>query len=215
MKPNPCFLWCGLTLVTAAAGRVLYPMGPYLAGRQGYDTDWQQYETTWMVLVGICLGISVFSALVLGFILIRRIALEQVKRKTVLWEALLFTALIATTWSACLGSRQPAYQYFLDGFSAFAGGQESLPEIQRWSRDLKLPDGFVSEKEWPRSVEALEPASVSVETNGGNREISLTWGGGFFHWGLTLRGNPNGLPQRTGQEIRMIDASTYVWADSR
>jgi hypothetical protein len=80
---------------------------------------------------------------------------------------------------------------------------------------LNAPEGFVPESEWPASVSALAPSSVAVENSGGNRAVSLNWGGGFFHWGLTLQDTPGLPPDRSGQEIREIDALTYVWADSR
>lgn len=215
MRHNPRFLLCGLTLVAIATGRIVYQLGPYLAGRRGHDAISQQYEFTWMLLVGLFLGISVLSTLGLGVLLLSRVARVQTERKKNMREALALFAITATTWAVCFATSQPTYQYFLTGFKEFASEQKSLPEIRLWSSGLNIQEGLVSEKEWPQFVSALGPSSVLVENNGGKREVSLNWGGGFFHWGLTLQDTPGLPPDRSGQEIQVIDALTYVWADSK
>ena len=123
--------------------------------------------------------------------------------------------LILAMLCLCFGTIQPANQYFLAGFRAFIEERASLPEIQRWSRGLTFRDQFVPKPEWPQFVSDLSPAFVSAERVEGNGEVSLTWGGGFLHWGLTLRHNAGPPEGRRGQRFLDIDDLSYVWVDSQ
>ncbi len=208
-------LLCGITIAGIAIARSIHQLVPYMAGRRGHDQANQQNEFSWIILLGFCIVISIFSAIALCTVLVRRILIDYSPGRKAYMEAIVFFVLIATTLFLCISSVQNSSHYFLNGFKTFIEDQSTLPEILHWSRGLSCSDGMISQKYWPKVVMEIFPSFVSVETFNGNCEVSLIWGGGFMHWGLTLHNKHLLIHSSSIKRIQIIDDCSYVWVDSR
>jgi hypothetical protein len=205
----------GTAITGLVAGRILYQLGPYLAGRRGHDAVAQQYEFAWMIILGVCFGIAVLASLALGLVLIYRLLPGQTGRKKALWQTAALAVLIAPVMGLCVITLRPANEYFLEGFRGFMGQHADLGAIQKWFKGLGVGDELVPKPDWPSCVVELSPEQVSVERTGWDREVTLTWGGGFMHWGLTLRENPVRPSCLPWPRVLELDECSFVWVDSQ
>lgn len=206
---------CAIAMGAMIGGRVSYQVGPYLAGRWGTDPISNSFEFGAMALFGLCLGVGFLAAIVLAGLFSYRMLLVPAPKKKALVEALVIGALIASTFWLCRWRVQPENQYFLDGFQTCMARNANLAKIQQWARTVNDRDGLVSETDWPPFVSDFGPSFVSVEIGDGKREVSITWGGGFFHWGLTLADTRVGTAFKAGKRVQVLDDFSYVWVDSQ
>ncbi len=208
-------LLCVITIAGIAIARGIHQLVPYLAGRRGYDLITQQNEFNWIIVLGFCIVISVFSTIALCTVLVRRAFIDRLTVRNSYMETIIYFGLIVTTIFLCISTAKNSGHYFLIGFRTFIKEQSGLPEISCWSLGLICSDGMISQKDWPKAVIEMSPSFVSVETFNGNREVSLTWGCGFMHWGLTLHDKPLLISFSSIKRIQVIDDCSYVWVDSR
>lgn len=213
--PSLPALFCGAAIAAVVAGRTLYQLGPYVAGRRGHDALVQQYEFAWMMLMGVCFGISFLASIALGLVLIYRLLPGQMDRKKSLWQVVVLVGWIAIVLGLCVVTLRPAHEYFLEGFKGYLGERADIPAIQKWSYGLGFGDKAVPNSDWPSSVEILSPEGVSVEGIGENRQVTLAWGGGFMHWGLTLRENPVRPSCVPWRWVVDLDGVSFVWMDDQ
>lgn len=213
--PKLPHLLCAATIGSMTASRVIYQVGPYLSGRWGHDEICHQYELVGLGFLGVCLGFCILSAFALVAFFLNRLLLVRTLEKKGPLEALAIAALIASTFFFCFWTVQPANHYFLAGFKTCMEEHANLQEIQRWARTVKDRDGLIPETDWPPFVSDLTPSFVSVGTVEGNQEVSLTWGGGFFHWGLTLGDFSVSVSDPSKKRAQIMDDVSYVWVDSQ
>ena len=113
---------------------------------------------------------------------------------------------------------------FLPGFAHHIQIRADVDGIRGWLSAVdpndyavkagSLPLGErVSPSYWPDSVRSLRPRSVWLFQDGyGGFAVRLRWGGGFFHWGLTVGGESIETPPSDYDEIRHeIASDAYVW----
>lgn len=212
--PNLRVLLCGTTLVAMAVGRGLYQLEPYWAGRRGHEAFIGQSALGSMILIGFCFLIAVFSTFALLVAVVCKLLPGQTGRMNALWQALAFATLIATVLGLCVVTLRPTHEYFLEGFKGYLGECADIPAIQEWSQGLGVGDKIVPNSDWPSSVEKLSPERVSVEGIGEDRQVTLAWGGGFMHWGLTLRENPVRPSCVPWRWVVDLDGISFVWMDA-
>jgi len=186
-----------------------------MAGRHGHEAFGGQSALGSMILIGSCFLIAVLSAFALVVVVVRQLLPGQPGRIKALWQAVAFATFIAAVLGLCVVTLRPFHEYFLEGFKGYLGERADIPAIQKWSQGLGVGDKIVSNSDWPPSVEALSPERVSVEGIGEDRQVTLTWGGGFMHWGLTLRETsvrPSCVPWRW---VVDLDGISFVWMDAQ
>jgi hypothetical protein len=82
---------------------------------------------------------------------------------------------------------------FTYGFRDRIRSKADIPAIRVWLRTFdksayQEPGDPVPRDQWPESLRALKPPwRVFLEPDKkGNPQIRIVWGGGIFHWGLTI-----------------------------
>jgi len=67
-----------------------------------------------------------------------------------------------------------------------------IPAIRDWLKTLDKEDydehgDSLHPDKWPKSLTAVKPGAVLLSADkNGNPQISIAWGGGFFHWGVSI-----------------------------
>jgi hypothetical protein len=86
---------------------------------------------------------------------------------------------------------RPSVRVFTYGFRDRITSKADIPAIRAWLRTLDKEDfrfgQRLSNDEWPVSLRRLKPPSVylCLDKND-NPFVRITWGGGFFHWGMVI-----------------------------
>jgi hypothetical protein len=111
---------------------------------------------------------------------------------------------------------------FTYGFRDRIRSEADIPAIRDWLRTLdkedfpELGDRLPRDK-WPESLKALKPPrSVYLEADSNGRpQLRIIWGGGFFHWGVTIGLEDMEIPPSKltdGYESwLLVEPGVYVW----
>jgi hypothetical protein len=81
---------------------------------------------------------------------------------------------------------------FTYGFRDRIKSKADIPAIRAWLRTLAKSDYYeainrLPPSQWPESLRAIKPGVVMLEADdNGNPRVRIIWGGGFFHWGVTI-----------------------------
>lgn len=215
MKVNFSRIFCITVILAIISFRLLYQFGPYFAGRRGHDEFSRMFGNTWVVTLGLIAGIGILAVIALCLVWLVQFFTNQIPRQKGFKELIATISLVAATFIFCLGTLRPANHYFLVGFKIFINNKANFPAIQDWSRSLMPPLGPISKNLWPQNIIELAPEFVILNVNDGNRYVSLTWGGGGFHWGLIVRENPGGFIENPICLIIVLNDVSYIWADSQ
>ena len=93
-----------------------------------------------------------------------------------------------------------------------------IPAIRSWlnSSPNKYNSGvWVDGSEWPKCIKELSPNDIQVFYDNNNRQIQLTWGGGFGHWGLIVGPENMEIPESDfephGEYRAFLEPGAYVF----
>ena len=113
----------------------------------------------------------------------------------------------------------PPGMSFTYGFRDRIRSRADIQAVRAWLRTLDEEDfpelgDWLPRDKWPESLKALKPPrSVVLEAdNNGHHQVRIIWGGGFFHWGVTI-----GLeipPSRLNDGYEswlLVEPGVYVW----
>jgi len=113
--------------------------------------------------------------------------------------------------------RGPGYVPFIWGFKHRMDSKANIPEIRRWLSSLGTNatnlNQRIPEEKRPEALRILNAPYCAIETvSGEHRAVSVVWGSGFGHWGMTVgRANyrlESGLGNRY---VVVLEPGAYVW----
>jgi hypothetical protein len=119
-------------------------------------------------------------------------------------------ALVVAAPMLSLKTCEPGAVTYLRGFEHWARANVELAAIRNWQATLRPPFGEIAESQWPPCIVRLHPVYVYVDP--AEKSTTLTWGGGFGHWGIVV-GRPTlpmPPPPQPGYN-RLLEPGAYVW----
>lgn len=115
---------------------------------------------------------------------------------------------ITTLIVAVVLSTRSRPELFLEGLRDWASESVSPAEVFEEYARLNFKDGLIDEAEWPESISALSPTYVLAVSD---EEVRLTWGGGFGHWGVVVRGTAENRESDRHESVLRVAPTMYVW----
>ena len=110
---------------------------------------------------------------------------------------------------------------FTYGFRDRIRSRADIPAIRSWLRTFdksayQEPGDRVPPDKWPESLRTLKDGVVMLEADdNGNPQVRIIWGGGFFHWGVTIGLEDMEIPPsklNDGYESwLLVEPGFYVW----
>lgn len=204
------FLLCGITVAATIGFRVYYQASAYSDGLD--NAPWAPELLTLLIVALVGITSLVVLVLWVGYLLIVR----EGSGGKIACQAIVMTAIIVGVGYVSFSSMQRPTHYFLMGFRDFLDSHANLPEIRRWFHSGDFEQGDIPHAKWPTEIAELSPSRVFVRVEGVT--VVLSWSGGYFDWGVVLRGGDAerfGYPPRDWSTYQLVDERTYVFTSSR
>jgi hypothetical protein len=195
------------------AARAIHQGMAYFEGATNGQGTIASHIFLWMFLLFGLIVVASLGTLALAIYLLFCIGDSAGRRlRIAAIGTVLLTMVVGTAWG-CASTARPGANYFLEGFKQFADQNADLQAIRSWQ---PRPDNenFVPSVQWPEAVARLSPQYVQARAIQGSLETTLTFGGGFMHWGIIVRSGPNAARLRehdASVETILLNDWAEVW----
>ncbi len=100
----------------------------------------------------------------------------------------------------------PRQNVFLHGLKQWVEEHADIEAIREWaktrSKEPKEGSPFITDTaQWPPCVQALRPSAVAVQDDA---EVTIGWGGGFFHWWMVIYPEHAGASEMEDNEFHAV-----------
>lgn len=197
------------------AGTVLLLIGGVTLNWQAHQvayTEGTERILTFMPIFLSAGGVALLAVSTLGNLVLLLVASV---RRAARW-GLLMAGVVAVLVGF---NMRPLVRPHAEGLAEWARTELDPTPIQSWveQQETALADTNVPQEQWPLAIEKLDPRYVTGLADGSG--VQIVWGGGFAHWGMTVRIDGRGDPCRAPGGFSLsraytieVDAAVCVWS---